>query len=597
MEDGSPGLREKFQSLQEMLTYRPKLTAGLFGLSVLTALFEGIGITFIIPIIELAGQGPGAQDPSSQVEIFVTVYRILGVPFELRYLIGGALLVLALRYVLSYLFSVVRAIYKADYVRKIQTDAYEATLRTEVSYFDNEGSDRILNVIIKQSTKVENLAGQLPNVIKLAALMVIYLCVAVYVAPRLTAVLLVIFAVFGVGARRLISPSYDIGNEVAEANEDIQKAAQDGVQGIRDVKLFRMGGEMRKGFQAAVDRYVDAFVRLQRNRALLDNVYQFTMAVALFGFLYVAIAFLSLSLSSLGAFLFALFRLSPRASRLNDLIYAVDGNLPHLVRTQQFIAELEGHEKESDGESVPTPLTPVVFDGISFTYDGNDDTVVTDVSMRIERGDFVAFVGPSGAGKSTIVSLLSRMYEPTDGEIRANGRPLGGLDLREWRSRVTVVRQQPYMFNDSLRFNITIGQRDATDTEFERACRLARVDEFAAELPEGYDTVLGDKGVRLSGGQRQRVAIARALLQEPEVLVLDEATSDLDTSLERDIQQELESLTEDLTLVVVAHRLSTIIDANRIYVMENGRITESGPHEELLDGRGTYAHLYHEQAR
>jgi subfamily B ATP-binding cassette protein MsbA len=184
------------------------------------------------------------------------------------------------------------------------------------------------------------------------------------------------------------------------------------------------------------------------------------------------------------------------------------------------------------------------------------------------------------------------MYEPDIGEIRANGQPIYEMDIEEWRSRIAVVRQSPHIFNDTLRYNITIGDWDVSNDELDRVTRIARVDEFFDELPDRYDTQLGDDGVRLSGGQRQRVALARALLKDADVLVLDEATSDLDSNLEKQVQESIESMERDYAMVGIAHRLSTVKNADRIYSVDAGEIVETGQHEELIDNGGQYAELY-----
>jgi len=181
--------------------------------------------------------------------------------------------------------------------------------------------------------------------------------------------------------------------------------------------------------------------------------------------------------------------------------------------------------------------------------------------------------------------------------ITANGTPIEEYDIEQWRSRIAIVRQQPYIFNDTLERNVTVGNRDATREEVERVCEIARVDEFLNELPDGYDSQLGDDGVRLSGGQRQRVALARALLQDADFLVLDEATSDLDSSLEREVQTAIESMEREYGIVTIAHRLSTVSNADRIYTVDRGMITERGTHEELLKDNGEYAELYGIQSR
>jgi subfamily B ATP-binding cassette protein MsbA len=236
----------------------------------------------------------------------------------------------------------------------------------------------------------------------------------------------------------------------------------------------------------------------------------------------------------------------------------------------------------------------VRFENVWFSYEGVEP-VIENLSFQVKRNEFVAFVGQSGAGKSTITSLVARFYTPDRGRILANGIPIDKIDINDWRERISVVRQDPYLFNDSLWYNVTIADRDASREEVERVCEIAQVTEFLPELPEGYDTLLGDDGVRLSGGQKQRVALARALLKKADVLVLDEATSDLDSGIERDVQSAIESMDRDYALIAIAHRLSTVRNADRIYTIEGGKMTDVGSHEELISSDGLYAQLYSTQ--
>jgi subfamily B ATP-binding cassette protein MsbA len=188
------------------------------------------------------------------------------------------------------------------------------------------------------------------------------------------------------------------------------------------------------------------------------------------------------------------------------------------------------------------------------------------------------------------------MYEPADGEILANRTPIGDMDIGEWRERIAVVRQNPYIFDDTLRYNLTIADRDASQAEIERVCEIAQVNEFLNDLPNGYETLLGDDGVRLSGGQKQRVALARALLKDADLLILDEATSDLDSNLEKEVQSAIEVMEREYIVMTIAHRLSTVKNADRIYAVEGGRISEVGEHGELVENGGKYAELYAIQA-
>jgi subfamily B ATP-binding cassette protein MsbA len=420
-----------------------------------------------------------------------------------------------------------------------------------------------------------------------------YLAVALLVAPWLTLLSIVFLGGFAALFRIVTVSGYSLGNEVADANERVQQTAQAGTQGIRDTKLFGLKSEFRKEFQESVAQYAISSITLRRNEQAIKNFYNLLTAISVFALIFVAIRYANLSLGALGVFLFAMFRLGPKASGLNSKFYRIENNLPHLVRTQAFIDDIEDHSEPTTA-SVPVPeeVRTVKFDNVQFTYNRQEEDALQGISFEFERGEFVGVVGQSGAGKSTIVSLLVRMYEPDAGEIRVNGRPIHKMDIDEWRLKIAVVRQDPFIFDDTLQYNLTIGNRGVSEAELDRVARIAMVDEFFDELPNGYETRLGDEGVRLSAGQRQRVALARALLKDADVLILDEATSDLDSSLEREVQASIESMDREYAMVGIAHRLSTVKNADRIYTVDDGQIVEAGRHGELVDAGGQYAELY-----
>ncbi|WP_123624404.1 ABC transporter ATP-binding protein [Halorubrum sp. CSM-61] len=250
--------------------------------------------------------------------------------------------------------------------------------------------------------------------------------------------------------------------------------------------------------------------------------------------------------------------------------------------------------EDRDAEELVVGDGDVVYDDVTFGYD--EETIVSDIDFEVEGGETLALVGPTGAGKSTVLKLLLRMYDVDEGAIEIDGQDVRDVTLTSLRRSIGYVGQSSYLFYGTVRENITYGTFDATDEEVREAAKAAEAHEFIENLPDGYDTMVGERGVKLSGGQRQRVTIARAVLKDPDLLVLDEATSDVDTETEMLIQRSLDRLTADRTTFAIAHRLSTIKDADTILVLEGGEIVERGTHDELLDDGGLYAHLWGVQA-
>jgi ABC-type multidrug transport system fused ATPase/permease subunit len=272
----------------------------------------------------------------------------------------------------------------------------------------------------------------------------------------------------------------------------------------------------------------------------------------------------------------------------------------HLDAFREFDAFLTSTERarERDGNILIDSFSDEIrFEDLSFSYRPDGPKVLDRISFVVPKGHMVAIVGPSGSGKSTIINLITRLYRPNSGRVCVNGLDLNELAVSSWWRRLGVVTQDIVIVNDTIRANLCFGlQAQVSPDQIRSAARLAAIDDWIESLPEGYDTVLGDRGSRLSGGQRQRVALARAFLRDPEIIILDEATSALDTLTERTIQKQLTTLSRRKTMIVIAHRLSTVRRADTIILVENGRVAEMGSHNELINKRGIYWRMIDSQS-
>ncbi len=598
--------------------YRTRLILSMI-CSVGFSIFSGLSIYLTIPLLEtLFGQGKpaaiGLPAPTSRLpEWFVEIKAELAEFFQ-RLLIGGSVeesllkicfMVIAaflLKNIFGYLQSILITYIEQAIARDVRNHVYRHIHQLPLAYFTNERTGNLISRIMNDVNLLNSgFTATFDTLIRQPLLLFVYLGICLSISWKLT---LISFVVFPAVLLIITVIGFRVRKEsgwIQERIADLTSVLHETISNVKVVKAFGMEGFENRKFERENLNYFRTLLRVNRIRGLSSPSTEFLSALAgaaiiWYGGLQVLEA-QTMKASEFLGFLFAMFQLMPPIKELSSVNNRIQEASAAGSRVFAILDTQPNIRNAPNPRQLDEFAHSIEFRNVYFSY-VQDDPVLQGIDLTIRKGEIIAIVGPSGGGKSTLVDLVPRFYDPTQGEILIDGIAVRTIDLKSLRDKIGIVTQETILFNDSVRNNIAYGLDDCPIEKVMEAAKAANAHTFIMEMPGGYESIIGERGVKLSGGERQRISLARAILKNPPILILDEATSALDTHSEILVQEAIVRLMEGRTSIVIAHRLSTVQHASTIVVLSHGRIAETGTHAELLrNANGVYKHLHDLQFR
>jgi ABC-type multidrug transport system fused ATPase/permease subunit len=569
----------------------------LFVFSVLVGGLEAANIAAVYPILSAAFDTKTGEGNA----ILSTIQGAAGLlPIKDQFIAYCTvfLLIAILAFTAKLAFIWFRVRFGARLVEKNQMEVLHKFMDADYQYFVDHKQGELIYNVTSAPQFLATLITAVTDIMSQVILSISVLILLLSLSWQGTLVVLLVGLVYYYLARYFGGKiSYHSGKAEMKALREAAVILNEAFSGIKQVKVFNTSQEWESRFDDSMERRWHHFIRRNVSYQVPSPFLMLIMYISI-GIIAMLIkivaptSFMQL-IPVFGTFAFAVFRLFPIIASTGTNMMQIMGALPNCETVRSIrsdrLAYIEDGKKE-----LSSFKANVQFADVTFTYKQRT-RILEDVSITFEKGKTTAIVGRSGVGKTTIINLLLRLFEPTKGEIKVDGVNLKEYKLSSWLDKIGFVSQDTFIFNDTIRNNITFRSGNYSDEQIIRAAEYAAAHSFISELPEGYDTYVGDKGVKLSSGQGQRIAVARAMIREPEILIFDEATNALDGISEAAVQRAIDEISKDHTVIVIAHRLSTVVNADKIIVLGDGRLLEEGAHEELLEKKGAYWQLYRSQ--
>jgi subfamily B ATP-binding cassette protein MsbA len=593
-----------YLKLLRFLRGHGKLFAAASVLMLLSSLFEGVQFSMMVPLVDRIFTKKPITLPNPELApdfIVDFIQKLNSTPPDklLTILVVAFFLLLLTKHIVTFWYSFLMNDISQRIMRDIRFRLYETIQHLSLDYFSRKRGGELISRITNDVQVVENAVSYgVTDLFRQSFTILMFMTIAFTIHYKATLVLLVLFPLIGWPISQIGRKLKKLSRSSQEKMADINSLLLETISGIKVVKAFCMEDhEIRRFWSQNRDFYKLKMKSIRRmlfispiteimgglfgaliifwlGRQVMEDVLSFGVFVLFFGSIMSIISPIK-KLGNVNA-------LTQQALAANTRIYEILESVPTVV-------------EKPGAKELPPIKNGITFENVSFHYEQESGDILRDINLEIKVGEMVAIVGPTGMGKSTLANLIPRFYDPTQGTVRIDGRDLREVTLKSLRSQIGNVTQETILFNDTVRNNIAYGHPEATREEVEAAALKAFAHRFIVKMPQGYDTVLGDRGFRLSGGEKQRIAIARAILKNPPILLLDEATSQLDSESEKIVQEALDRLMQERTVIAIAHRLSTIKKATKIVVLEHGRIVGLDRHEKLLETCPLYKRLHETQ--
>jgi len=573
---------------------RPRLVIGIVILSLLAAAMEGMGVTAFVPLLQ-GSFGPlthGLPFPFNQIIIWMT-----GIPLQRKLMIVAALLLSCtiFRNIFIYWNTELSVRLRGHIIKTYRMRCMDRLLSTGMGYLNKKrGVD--FQIIISEymetrlGENIDYIFAIQPQIFSLVLMFIFLFSISL----KFTLVSFAFLAVALVIMGAIVRQNETRGERFLETKHRFGQTLFDIIFGMKLVRMFGREQQMRRRFEETVDEFNKRSGQIVVWALILGSTFEIIAVVILASLFFVSALIIKdeSGLATLFIFMLIWSRMIPPVKAINLLRGLFISYLPALKEVEGFLKESCAATVVSGTELFRGFQDRIEFKDVHFRYGPDISPVLNGASFIIKKGARVGIVGISGSGKSTLAEILLRFYDPQSGTINVDDRELKNFDASSWRRAIGFVPQDVFLFHDTVGANIVFPDPKATQEIIEKAARMAQVHEFIISLPQGYNTLVGDRGVLLSGGQKQRIAIARAILNEPEILIFDEATSALDTESEQIVQQAIEEISKGKTVISIAHRLSTVANSDMIIVIDQGRVIESGTPKELLNRDGIYKKFF-----
>lgn len=561
----------------------------LVAFGILSALFEGIGINAVVPLMSFFMGGDGsATDAISK--IIQSLFSLLHIPFTFRYLLGFILILFILRAISVVTFGYVRGWIAADFLDKESEDMLRRTMLATWPFLLQQKIGTVHNTLVRDIQNTGALLSTVAQAVQSFSGLLMYLLVAVNISPTMTLYAIGGGAVIFVMVRPFRRHTRTLGWSAATVEKQFAQFLNEHISGMKTVKAAGTERAALKDGTSHIRALRALSIRLAFVSSASSSFFQpasLVLVIILFLLTYSAPGF---SIISFAAGLYLIQKIFTYLESGQNALLSINQYVPYAKNVAAFKKELMDHrESVGSGDRPFVFEKSLAFDQVTFSY-VESRPVLSDVSFSIARGEMIGLIGPSGAGKTSVADLVLRLFHPTSGAVLLDGVPAEEIPLDMWRKRISYVPQDVFLLNDTISENIRFYGPAISHEELEQVARQANIYDVVTSLPNGFNTVVGDRGALLSGGQRQRIALARALARKPEILILDEATSALDHESEKLIQESINALRGKVTVLIIAHRPSTVADADSIIVLRDGVIAEQGAPKNLLNDSSSYFH-------